>query len=134
MSPMNWRRTPRNSAWAIDGYRSHGDLVDSLILPDPDDRHVMAAAIKTGAELIVTFNLADFSLQSLAPHGLEARHPDALFFDFLAAAPEEFCAAARIQRLSLKNPPMTVEEFLATLASVGLPRTAAYLGNYPDRL
>ena len=76
MSPMNWRRTPRNSAWAIDGYRSHGDLVDSLILPDPDDRHVMAAAIKTGAELIVTFNLADFSLQSLAPHGLEARHPE----------------------------------------------------------
>ena len=82
----------------------HMHLVDSLTLPDPDDRHVLAAAIQTGAELIVTFNLADFPLQSLAPHGLEARHPDALFFDFLAAAPEEFCAAARIQRLSLKNP------------------------------
>jgi predicted nucleic acid-binding protein len=93
----------------------HLQLVDSLTLPDPDDRHVLAAAIHAGAELIVTFNLLDFPLQSLAPHGMEARHPDELFSELLDAAVDEFCAAARFQRLALKNPPMTVEEFLAKL-------------------
>jgi predicted nucleic acid-binding protein len=112
----------------------HLQLVDSLTLPDPDDRHVLAAAIHAGATLIVTFNLLDFPLQSLAPHGVEARHPDALFSELLDATPEEFCAAARLQRLALKNPPMTVEEFLAKLEEVGLPRTALRLRNCADRL
>jgi excisionase family DNA binding protein len=86
------------------------------------------------ATLIVTFNLLDFPLESLAPHGVEARHPDALFSELLDATPEEFCAAARLQRLALKNPPMTVEEFLAEFEEVGLPRTALRLRNCADRL
>ena len=49
----------------------HSQLVDSLTLPDPDDRHVLAAAIHSGAGLIVTFNLMDFPLESVAPHGVE---------------------------------------------------------------
>jgi predicted nucleic acid-binding protein len=110
----------------------HLQLVDSLTLPDPDDRHVLAAAIQAGAELIVTFNLADFPVQSLAPHGVEARHPDQLFSELLASAVDEFCAAARIQRLALKNPAMTVEDFLAKLGDVGLPRTAARLKGCAD--
>lgn len=32
----------------------HEELIDSLALPDPDDRHVLAAAIRVGAEVIVT--------------------------------------------------------------------------------
>jgi predicted nucleic acid-binding protein len=100
----------------------HMQIVDSLTLPDPHDRHVLAAAVHAGAELIVTFNLSDFPPQSLAPHGVKARHPDELCFDLLNSAPDEFCAAARSQRLALKNPPMTVAEFLAKLELVGLPR------------
>lgn len=61
----------------------HSQLVDSLTLPDPDDRHVLAAAIHSGAGLIVTFNLMDFPLESVAPHGVEARHPDELFSELL---------------------------------------------------
>jgi predicted nucleic acid-binding protein len=110
----------------------YSQLVDSLTLPDPDDRHVLAAAIHAGAGLIVTFNLSDFPLQVLAPHGVEARHPDDLFSALLNAASNEFCAAARLQRQALKSPPMTVEEFLATLEKVGLPGTAAHLRNHPD--
>ena len=53
----------------------HSQIVDSLTLPDPDDRHVLAAAIHSGAGLIVTFNLMDFPLESVAPHGVETRHP-----------------------------------------------------------
>ena len=53
------------------------DLVPSLELPDPGDRHVLAAAIRAEADIIVTANLKDFPASSLAPHGLEAEHPDA---------------------------------------------------------
>ena len=109
-------------------------LVDSLTLPDPDDRHVLAAAIHAGAGMILTFNLLDFPCESLAPHGVVARHPDALFCDLLDAAMEDFCAAARAQRMALKNPPMTIEQFLAKLADVGLRQTAARLGTCADRL
>jgi hypothetical protein len=112
----------------------YSGLVDSLSLPDPDDRHVLAAAIHGGAGLIVTFNLADFPAQSLAPYGLETRHPDELFSQLLSSFPEEFCAAARSQRLALKQPPMAVEEFLAKLQMVGLPHTAACLKNNTDEL
>ncbi len=112
----------------------HSQLVDSLTLPDPDDRHVLAAAIHSGAGLIVTFNLMDFPLESVAPHGVEARHPDELFSELLDAASDEFCAAAQLQRLALKNPPMTVEAFLSKLEEVGLPRTAARLRSTADRL
>jgi predicted nucleic acid-binding protein len=112
----------------------HMAIVDSLTLPDPGDRHVLASAIHAGADLIVTFNLSDFPLPILEPYRLIARHPDDVFLEILDAAPAEFGAAARRQRLALKNPPFSVAEFLAKLADVGLPRTASRLRNYSDQL
>ncbi|WP_164104374.1 PIN domain-containing protein [Candidatus Laterigemmans baculatus] len=52
------------------------DMIEGLDLPDRDDRHVLAAAIRTRASVIVTFNLSDFPPAYLAKHGLEAQHPD----------------------------------------------------------
>lgn len=51
----------------VTGYES---LIDSLVLPDPDDRHVLAAAIRTRASVIVTFNLSDFPEATLEPLGI----------------------------------------------------------------
>ena len=76
----------------------------------------------------------DFPLESVAPHGVEACHPDELFSELLDAASDEFCAAAQTQRLALKNPPMTVEAFLSKLEEVRLPRTAARFRSTADRL
>ncbi len=49
------------------------DLIAGLSLPDSNDRHVLAAAIRCGAGVIVTFNLKDFPDSSLAPYGVEAQ-------------------------------------------------------------
>ena len=52
----------------VTGYE---DLIDSLTLPDPDDRHVLAAAIRAGASVIVTYNLKDFPAATLAQFDIE---------------------------------------------------------------
>jgi hypothetical protein len=51
-------------------------LIEGLTLPDPNDRHILAAAIRCGAQIIVTLNLKDFPADVLDPYGVEAMHPD----------------------------------------------------------
>ncbi len=107
-------------------------LIDVLNLPDPDDRHVLAAAIRCGADTIVTFNLKDFPEDALKPYGIEAQHPDEFLTCQLDLAPSLVCSAARKQRSSLKNPPMTVEEYFASLERQGLPQTVASLREFAE--
>lgn len=59
-----------------------------LALPDPDDRHVLAAAVAGGAGTLVTLNLRDFPGRTLARHGVLARHPDGFLLDFVADGPD----------------------------------------------
>lgn len=92
-------------------------LIAALALPDPDDRHVLAAAIHAGAEVIVTANLADFPAEILKPYGIEAQHPDHFVRQLLERAPAIVCDAAKKQRESLKNPPKSVEQYLETLST-----------------
>ena len=108
----------------VTGYE---DLIDSLSLPDPGDRHVLAAAVRTAAEVIVTFNLKDFPPAELARYGVAAVHPDDFLADLLDAAPEGVRAVVRRQREGLRNPPKSAEELLATLESQGLTQTVARL-------
>jgi hypothetical protein len=109
-------------------------LIDSLTLPDPDDRHVLAAAIRTGADVIVTYNLADFPAETLAHFEIEAQHPDDFLASLLAAAPGAVCAVVKRQRESLRNPPKTAEELLATLEAQGLTQSVARLRQFIDVL
>lgn len=102
-------------------------LIETLTLPDPDDRHVLAAAIKGHADIILTFNLADFPAAILAPYGLEAQHPDRFFGSLLDLDSAAVCAAARRVRARLRLPPLDVVAYLAALKRCGLPATAASL-------
>jgi predicted nucleic acid-binding protein len=108
----------------VEGFES---LIDGLDLPDPDDRHVLAAAIRSGAEVIVTQNLKDFPAEQLDPYGIEAQHPDTFISHLIDLNRDAVVAAAREHRASLKNPPKTVTEYLDTLERQGLTQTVAQL-------
>ncbi len=108
------------------------ELIPVLELPDPDDRHVLAAAIRCGADVIVTYNLADFPAETLAKYEIEAQHPDEFVLHLLDLAPNAVCVAAKRQRQSLKNPSKTVDEYLAALERQSLTQTAAALRQFAE--
>src|SRR5215831_7341133 len=115
----------------VTGYR---ELIPGLTLPDPNDRHVLAAAIRAGAGAIVTFNLKDFPPEALQSYGIEAQHPDAFVLDLLDRDHRKVCEAARRQRRSLKNPPQTIREYLLNLENQQLTQTRSRLQRYVDLL
>jgi predicted nucleic acid-binding protein len=98
-------------------------LMDLLELPDPDDRHVLAAAIKGRADLIVTANLMDFPAAKLDRWGIEVQHPDEFLTHQFHLSQPVFLQAVRTVRLRLKNPPKSVEDYLDTLRAQGLLAT-----------
>ena len=108
----------------VTGYES---LVSGLSLPDPDDRHVLAAAITARCDVIVTSNLQDFPEAAVTPHGIEVQHPDDFLSSHLDLMPGLFCEAVRKIRARLVAPPVSVQDYLATLAGQGLVATAAGL-------
>lgn len=113
----------------IEGYH---DLIPSLQLPDPKDRHVLAAAIVGRCDAIVTRNRKDFPEKVLAPYGIEVRHPDEFLLDRLHLSPSLFCAAVQKVRARLKNPPHTAGEYLENLLGQGLIKTAAELEKFKE--
>ncbi|MGZ8152430.1 MAG: PIN domain-containing protein [Methylovulum sp.] len=74
----------------VSGYE---ELINALVLPDPEDRHVLAAAIKAGANAIVTFNLKDFPGDVLSIYGIEAIHPDEFVYSQIDLVVRQFCFA-----------------------------------------
>jgi predicted nucleic acid-binding protein len=115
----------------VTGYEG---LIDQLDLPDPDDRHVLAAAIRAHAGVIVTYNIRDFPAASLKPYGIEAQHPDEFVTHLLDLSPAAVYAAVRDQRQSLRNPPRSARELLDTLQSLGLASTVSALESVRELL
>lgn len=79
------------------------------------DRHVAAAAVKAGAQVVVTSNLKDFTK---LPEGLEAQSPDEFLCNLFDLNPQSFVQLLRQQADDLKNPPWTFEELLERLAKI----------------
>jgi len=109
-------------------------LIDTLDLPDPHDRHVLAAAIRCNADAIVSFNLKDFPAHALAPWGMDILHPDDFTYYQIDMVPAVCCEALRRQRLALRNPPLSVSDFLATLQKQQLPQTVSRLRSFEQFL
>lgn len=95
-------------------------LIPALTLPDSNDRHILAAAIHSGSSVIVTYNLKDFPKKILNQHGIEAQHPDEFLINLIDLSSDIVCMAVNHHRLSLKNPPKTIDEYLFTLGKQSL--------------
>lgn len=115
----------------VTGYEG---LIETLTLPDPDDRHVLAAAIHGGAASIVTLNLRHFPDHVLAPHNVLALHPDDFIMSIFETDPMAVVRALALDRARLRKPPMTATEYLASLVRAGLRETAAATRMFTDRL
>lgn len=107
----------------------YGPLIEGLTLPDPNGRHVLAAAIRCGAAAIVTINLKHFPKNDLDPFEVFARHPDDFIMDLADLEPQLLELAAKDQRTNLNEPSVAANDFIATLEQQGLPQVAAFLAD-----
>jgi hypothetical protein len=99
------------------GFEKH---VQSIQLPDPNDRHVVAAAITCGAEFIITMNTRDFPDNAIAPFMMKAVHPDAFVLEAIEQQPDAILRIISEQASALRKPAMTVHELLDILQTCGL--------------
>lgn len=113
----------------VTGYEG---LTAGLKLPDPDDCHVLAAAIRAGAQVIVTANLADFPSRVLARYDVEAKHPDDFVLMLIALAPGLVVQVLKEQAAGLARPPQTIDDLLNTLQAIGLVRSVARVRDLRD--
>jgi len=102
----------------VDGYDSLISMIDT---PDPNDRHVIAAARFGHADLIVTRNLKDFPPVSVERWGLEAVTPDTFLRDLFDLFPQVMLVILREQAADMQHPPQQVEDVLASLERAGAP-------------
>jgi predicted nucleic acid-binding protein len=99
-----------------------GRICAGLDLPDPDDRHVLAAAIAGGAQALVTFNLKDFPDFAMAPSGMEAVHPDEFLLNQLDLNPGLTYRILTEQAEDMQTPPSDLAGVLNRLQRCGVPR------------
>ena len=76
----------------VDGYNH---LIPSLKLPDPNDRHILAAAIHSSTSIIVTYNLKDFPKSTLNKYGIKAQHPDQFVMQLIDLDPDRVCVPSK---------------------------------------
>lgn len=91
---------------------------------DPKDRHVLAAAVRANAGVLVTFNLKDFPDHAVAPFDVEVVHPDDFLLDQLDLFPGLVIGVLRELASDYENPPQTIEDVLDVLRRAGVPHFA----------
>ncbi|MBW9056002.1 PIN domain-containing protein [Rhizobium mesosinicum] len=108
----------------VEGYEP---LIAGLKLPDENDRHVLAAAILTRANVIVTFNEKDFPEEVVSKFRLHTKHPDDFLVEAYSLSPADFAEAVRNDFTHYGSPPLVYEEYLESLARAGVPQIAKIL-------
>jgi hypothetical protein len=116
---------------SVTGHRQH---LPNITLPDPDDRHVVAAGIEAGASIIVTWNVRDFPVKELSRHGLRKQKPDAFLLDIYAMAPAAVIAATARARKNLSKSGISAWDFIETLKKQKLIHFAATMTKHVSDL
>lgn len=108
----------------VSGYEN---LIEALTLPDPKDRHVLAAAIKCDADVIVTFNAKHFPMEVLNQYGIHTKHPDEFILDVEGIYQGALIEAAKNDFKHYQDPPLSVDDYIEGLRKANIPKTADYL-------
>lgn len=109
----------------VDGWE---DLEQTVTLPDLDDRHVVAAAMRGRADAIITANIRDYPVDALDPLNIEVIHPDDFLLDQLDLAPRVVLDVLREQAAHTRRPALTPVDLIARLARAGAPAFADEAG------
>lgn len=107
--------------------KRYASLVDSMTV-NPKARHVLAAAIVARADVLVTWTIIDFPVESCAPYGIYVQTPDDLLVTQAQLAPQSVLCALEALIHDLRKPSMTVSQWLEqqrryshTICSLGAP-------------
>jgi predicted nucleic acid-binding protein len=109
-------------------------FIQCLKLPDPNDRHVLAAAIVGHADAIVTYNVADFPLRVLEEHSIDLQTPDQFIVNQLTLHTPRAIKALRGMRLRWNNPKHTPESLVELFNQRGMPLAALRLAEMVEVL
>lgn len=113
------RRLTDAMSTAFEGAAVPQDAVDRLVpamANDERDRHVLAAAVVSDAQAVVTLNLKDFPIEACEPFAIEPLHPDVFLIDLYHLDAQEVFEAVERQAAVLRRPPMTLDELIDRLA------------------
>ncbi|ORE92685.1 hypothetical protein ATO13_17229 [Stappia sp. 22II-S9-Z10] len=99
-------------------------------LPDPGDIHVLAAALKTRADVLVTDNLKHFPRDIVADVGIEVKSAADFIADTIELDPGRAVAAIKRMRERLNRPTMNAEELLNAMDASGLTESVNALQSY----
>lgn len=102
-------------------------IIDEITLPDPDDRHVLAAAIKSGAKIIVTNNVKDFPAKNLRPYHTTAMTADHFVKKLIMLDEIRALNAFHAQVRNMRNPPLSVSQVLVSLEKCKLTDSVSML-------
>lgn len=103
----------------VTGYE---DLIPSMT-NHPKDRHVLAAAVRVGADMIVTSNLKDFPQASCVPYEVDVQPPDDfLCYQWDLENPEYLVTILERWASGLENPPYTLEALLEDRLAKSAPK------------
>ena len=103
------------------------ELIDDLWLPDPNDRHVLAAAISCGAQSIITENVKDFPGSILDGFGIRRQSADEFLCELIASSSAIVQQSIEDAAATFQKPPRSVEDVLTALALSGTPRAVEML-------
>jgi predicted nucleic acid-binding protein len=103
---------------------NYGAIEDNLQLHDMNDRHVLAAAIHSGSEFLLTENLRDFPESILSIHHITAISVDELFSAIGEQYQDLLLGALKTIINRLKNPPITLKDWCLRMEKIGFPKSS----------
>jgi len=115
----------------IGGYEEH---IPRVTLPDPDDRHIVAAGIAANASLVLTWNLRHFPANELKKFGLRRMTPDAFLSGLFDKIPDPVISSLANARRNLSKTRVSASDFIDILERQKLVQVAKRVEKYVSDL